>query len=165
VRGSWVKIAIVKIEYLREHSRWIPTIARWFYNEWREFHPELDVDGIAERLGDRCNTDIIPLALVAIEQGEIIGTISLKKHDMDTRMQYSPWLASLYVRKDSRNKGIGLKLIEAGIEKAGTLGIKHLYLYTRIRKHVDFYVSRDWQFVETTDYRGGPVTVLLKTLH
>jgi len=154
----------MKIEYLKDYSRWIPTIAQWFYEEWGEFHPELDVNRIAERLGERCNTDEIPLALVAVLQEEVVGTVSLKKYDMDTRMQYSPWLASLYVRKDCRNKGVGMRLIEAGLEKAKILGIKHLYLYTRTRKHVDFYLSQGWVHVETTDYRGGIVTVLLRTL-
>ena len=154
----------MRIAYLKEYSEWIPLIARWFYDEWGEFHPEMDVNGIAERLGERCSTDSIPIALVAVEQGEVIGTISLKQHDMDTRMHYTPWLASLYVRDDCRNKGVGVRLIDAGLEEARRLGIKHLYLYTRVRRHVDFYLSRDWKPVETTEYRGGPVTVLLKEL-
>jgi predicted N-acetyltransferase YhbS len=155
---------VVKIEYLKEYSDWIPTIAEWFYREWGVFHPELDVTGIVERLGERCNTGRIPLSLVAVVQEEVIGTVSLKKYDMDTRMQYSPWLASLYVRKDYRNKGVGVRLIDAGLRKARTLGIKHLYLYTRLRKHADFYLSRGWIHVETTDYRGGIVMVLLKKI-
>lgn len=155
---------IVKIEYLKEYSQWVPIIAQWFYEEWGEFHPELDVNRIAERLGERCNTDRIPLALVAVRQEEVIGTVSLKKYDMDTRMQFSPWLASLYVRRDCRNKGVGIRLIDAGLEKARILGIKLLYLYTRTKKHVDFYLSHGWVHVETTDYRGGMVTILLKAL-
>jgi predicted N-acetyltransferase YhbS len=155
----------VKIRFLKEYSQWIPIIAEWFYEEWGEFHPELDVDEIAERLWERCNTDRIPLALVAVQQDEdVIGTVSLKEYDMDTRKHFSPWLASLYVKRDCRNKGVGVRLIDAGLEKAMTLGVRQLYLYTRIRKHVDFYLSHGWTQVETTDYRGGWVAILLKTL-
>ena len=154
----------MKIEYLKDYSRWIPTIAQWFYEEWGAFHPELDVKRIAESLVERCNTDRIPLALVAVRQEEVIGTVSLKEHDMDTRMEFSPWLASLYVSRDYRNKGVGVRLIEAGLEKARTLGIEQLYLYTRIGKHVDFYLSQGWVRVENTDYRGGMVTILLRRL-
>lgn len=150
----------MKIEYLRDHDDWIPTIAGWFYEEWAKFHPELGVKGMAERLNERCYTDRLPLALVAVQGKQVIGTVSLKKHDMDTRMQYSPWIASLYVRKDYRNKRVGIRLIDAGLEKARDLGMKHIYLYTRVQKHVDFYTKLGWSVVETTEYRGGGVTVL-----
>ena len=154
----------MKIEYLKEHSEWIPTIAAWFYREWGVYHPGLDVDAIAERLRQRLNTDRLPLALVALEQGAVVGTVSLKEYDMDTRMQYSPWLASLYVIKRSRNKGVGVSLIEAAIAAAKSMGIKNLYLYTREKRHVDFYLARGWTLVENTMYRGGVVTILLKRL-
>lgn len=150
----------MKIEYLQEHIEWIPTLASWFHREWGVYHPGLDVDGIAERLRDRLNTDRLPLALVAVDQGEVIGTVSLKEYDMDTRMQYSPWLASLYVTRRSRNKGVGVRLIEAGISEARSMNIEHLYLYTREKRHVGFYAANGWTFVEDTSYRGGPVTIL-----
>ena len=155
----------VKIEYLKDHSDWIPTIASWFHREWGAYHPRLDVDAIAARLWTRLNIDKLPLALVAVEQGEVIGTVSLKAYDMDTRMQYSPWLASLYVTKRSRIEGVGHSLIQAGIAEAGRLGIKQLYLYTRDKRHVDFYLAHGWTLVEDTSYRGGPVTILVKNLH
>lgn len=155
----------MKIEYLEEHREWIPKIASWFHREWGVYHPGLDADAIAERLRDRLNTDRLPLALVAVEQGEVIGTVSLKEYDMDTRMQYSPWLASLYVARRSRNKGVGVRLIEAGISEARSMNIEHLYLYTREKRHVGFYLANGWTLVENVSYRGGPVTILLKDLH
>ena len=155
----------METEYLKEHSDWIPTIASWFHHEWGVYHPGLDVDAIAERLRERLNTDRLPLALVAVDHGEVMGTVSLKRYDMDTRMQYSPWLASLYVTKRSRNKGVGLNLIQSGIAEAWRLGIERLYLYTRDKTHVDFYLAQGWTLVENTGYRGGPVTILLRALH
>ena len=154
----------MKIAYLKEYSEWIPTVAQWFYEEWGIFHPGLDVKGIVKRLHERTNTDKIPMTLVAVEHNEVIGTISLKEYDMDTRKQYSPWLASLYVRNGFRNRGVGLKLINAGLEQARCLGIRRIYLYTRARKHVDFYLIQGWTLVEETLYRGGRVLILLKTI-
>jgi predicted N-acetyltransferase YhbS len=155
---------IVKIAYLKEYSEWIPTIAQWFYEEWGKFHPGLDAKSIAKRLHERTNTDKIPMTLVAVEHNEVIGTISLKEYDMDTRKQYSPWLASLYVSNGFRHRGVGIRLVDAGLEQARNLGIEHIYLYTRARKHVDFYTMQGWTIVEETLYRGGRVTVLLKTI-
>ena len=154
----------MKIEYLKDNSKWIPTIARWFHDEWGVFHPDLDLGGIEKRLAERCNTDRIPLTLVALEKNEVVGTVSLKKHDMDTRMQYTPWLASLYVIRTFRNKGVGVELIESALEKAVYLGEKQLYLYTRIKGHMYFYLVRGWTFMEAVEYRGGPVVILRKAL-
>lgn len=154
----------MEIHYLEEYRLWTPTIAQWFYDEWGDFYPNLTVDDIAERLEQRTNTDKIPLALIAVEDKQVIGTVSLKQHDMDTRMQYSPWLASLYVKKMHRHKCVSIKLIEAGINKAIELGIKVLYLYTIIPQHKAFYISRGWKLVEITRYRGKTATIVTKQL-
>ena len=92
----------MEIKYLKDYTEWIPTIAEWFYDEWGSQYPELDVGKIILRLHTRTNVDIIPLTLVAVENRAVIGTASLKKFDMDTRMQYSPWLASVYVSEKWR---------------------------------------------------------------
>lgn len=154
----------MEIRYLKEYRQWIPTIAQWFYDEWGDFYPNLTVNDITERLEQRTNTDTIPLALVAVEDNKVVGTVSIKQHDMDTRMQYSPWLASLYVEKTYRHKGVSVRLIQAGINKAIELGIKSIYLYTIIPKHKAFYLSRSWRFVETTRYRGRTAIIVKKEL-
>ncbi len=154
----------MKIHYLKDYEQWIPTIAQWFYDEWGDFYPNLTVDDIIERLQQRTNTDTIPCALVAVENNRVIGTVSIKQYDMDTRMNYSPWLASLYVEKMHRHKGVSVKLIDAGLDKAKELGITAIYLYTIIPQHKAFYISRGWQLVELTEYRKQTATIFLKHL-
>lgn len=154
----------MEICYLKAYRQCIPTIAQWFYDEWRDFYLSLTVNDIIERLEQRTNTDAFPLALVAVENDKVIGTVSIKQYDMDTRMNYSPWLASLYVEKAHRHKGASVKLIDAGLDKAIHLGIKAIYLYTIIPQHKAFYISRGWKFVEITEYRKRTATILLKHL-
>lgn len=154
----------MEIHYLKEFEQWIPTIAQWFYDEWGDFYLNLTVNDIIERLEQRTNTDTFPLALVAVENDKVIGTVSIKQYDMDTRMNYSPWLASLYVEKAHRHKGASVELIDAGLDKAMQLGIKAIYLYTIIPQHKEFYISRGWKLVEITEYRKRTATILLKHL-
>jgi predicted N-acetyltransferase YhbS len=154
----------MEVHYLAEYRSWIPVIAQWFYDEWGDFYSDLTVRDIIERLEQRTNRDTIPLALVAIEDDAVIGTVSLKQYDMDTRMQYSPWLASLYVEKAHRNKGTAIKLIDAAIDKAVELGVEVLYLYTIIPQHMTFYILRGWKLVETTEYRGRTAVIVKKRL-
>ncbi|KPK72239.1 hypothetical protein AMJ87_05285 [candidate division WOR_3 bacterium SM23_60] len=157
-------VCCMEIRYLKEHRQCIPKIAQWFYDEWGDFYPDLTVSDIVNRLEQRTNTDRIPLALVAIEDDTVIGTVSLKQYDMDTRMDYSPWLASLYVEKAHRHRGVSNTLIQAGIDKAIELGIELIYLYTIIPQHKAFYLSRGWEFVETTTYRGRKAVIVKKRL-
>lgn len=152
----------MKIEYLKDYKEWIPTIAQWFYNEWSDMYPELHVDKIILRIQTRTNVDKIPLALVALENNAVIGTASLKKFDMDTRMQYSPWLASVYVKEERRGTGVGTHLVRAIENTAKNLGIKILYLYTPDAQ--DFYAKLGWCELETTEYRGRKVTIMIKNL-
>lgn len=152
----------MEIKYLKDYKEWIPTIAKWFYDEWGHLYPELDIDKIILRLHKRTNVDIIPLALVALENRAVIGTASLKKFDMDTRMQYSPWLASVYVSEKWRGKGIGTSLVRVIEDKAKEIGVKILYLYTPDAQN--FYAKLDWRELESTEYRGQDVTIMIKNL-
>lgn len=152
----------MEIKYLKDYKEWIPTIAKWFYDEWGHLYPELDIDKIILRLHKRTNVDIIPLALVALENRAVIGTASLKKFDMDTRMQYSPWLASVYVSEKWRGKGIGTSLVRVIEDKAKEIGVKILYLYTPDAQN--FYAKLGWRELESTEYRGQDVTIMIKNL-
>ena len=152
----------MRIEYLKHHTDSIPLIAGWFHREWGRYYPELTIDDIEERLRARINIDKIPLALVAIENGEVIGTVSLKISDMDTRKQYTPWLASMYVREDKRKRGVGKNMVAAIEKKAIELGVEILYLYTPDAE--SFYAKLGWQRIEYTEYRGANVCVMKKKL-
>lgn len=152
------------IRHLKDHQEWIPTIAEWFQSEWSDFYPEYTLDDFVERFKSRTNVDKMPLALVAMENDVAVGTISLTEFDMETRTQYFPWLASLYVRKDFRNTGVAMKLITAITEEARRLDARLLYVYTLIPKHRDFYLSIGWNFVELTEYRGRTALIMIKML-
>jgi predicted N-acetyltransferase YhbS len=147
----------MEIGFLKDHQRWIPVIAEWFYREWGWFYPDL---GFRARI----HRNRLPLALVALDQGKVVGTVSLKIHDMDTRPQYSPWLASLYVCAQCRVQGVGRILLNAGIKEAQRLDLGQLYLYTLNRRHVPFYTAEGWSFHEHTIYKNTDVFIVHRML-
>jgi len=152
----------MEIKYLKDYKEWIPKIAEWFYNEWGDMHPDLDVDKIIARLHKRTNIDKIPLTVVAVENEMIVGTASLKEFDMEIRMQYSPWLASVYVCEGWRKKGVGARLVTTIVDKAKMIGVDTLYLYTPDAQ--DFYAKLGWRVLENTEYHGKNVTIMVKNL-
>ena len=150
----------MEIGFLKDHQTQVPMIAEWFHREWGWFYPELTVRDMEDRFRARTHKTVLPLALVALDRGKVVGTVSLKMHDMDTRPQYSPWLASLYVGAQCRVHGVGRMLVEAGIRHAHKLGLDQLYLYTLNRRHVLFYTTGGWSLLEQTVYRNTDVYIV-----
>ncbi len=150
------------IEYLADHPHVIPTMAEWFFHEWSYLYPERTLQEVERAMRTWTNRDCIPVAVVAFEAGELVGTVCLKAHDMDTRKALSPWLAGLYVAAPWRHKGIGTQLVAAIEQKAVTLGIRELYLYTP--ESAFFYAQLGWAIKEETVYHQCHVTVMHKNL-
>jgi len=152
----------MKISYLADHKELIPTLAGWFFKEWSYLYPERTRDDFLRLIGERTNKTRLPLTLVALDSESVIGTISLKMHDMNTRQNLTPWLASLYVSENLRGKGLGAKLVDALEKKAQELKIEKLYLYTPGQEN--FYSNLGWQVKERTKYRGHPVAIMEKNI-
>ncbi len=150
------------IDVLAHHPDAIPTLAHWFYEEWSHLYPGRTLQNFADSMAERVNTDRIPLALVAFEGQELIGTICLKVHDMDTRTDLSPWLAGLFVKKEWRSQGVGTRLVRAVEAKAIELGLQRLYLWTPGSER--FYAALGWSTTQRTVYQGCEVVIMEKSL-
>jgi len=146
------------ITYLAEKPETIDTIARWLYDEFHYLIPGKSLADVTASLHDRLNRDRLPLGMVAMLNGEVIGTVSLKPHDMDIRENLSPWLAGLYVDKKFRNGGIGTLLVKTIQEKARHLGYGDLFLYTPSAS--GFYARMGWTSIEELTYNSHDVTIM-----
>ena len=92
----------MNITYLADHTETIPILTQWFYEEWSYLHPDRTRQDVERFIGERANKDKIPLAPVAFDGTELLGTVCLKIQDMETRTDLSPWLAGLYVAAPRR---------------------------------------------------------------
>jgi len=153
---------MLRIDTLDKHLDAIPTLAAWFHKEWGYFYPERTLQDVEKAISGRANTDRIPLALVAYDGDELIGTVCLKEHDMDTRKDLTPWLAGLYVELSRRGEGFGKQLVAAMEGKARELGVKTLYLFTP--ESEGFYRQLGWSTLERVSYHGYPATIMEKHL-
>jgi predicted N-acetyltransferase YhbS len=146
------------IEYLADHPDALPTLAQWQHNEWGDLRPGDTVDKRRTRLQGFCNRDRIPLTVVALDDGEVLGSASLILHDMETRMELTPWLAGVFVGEPYRRKGIGAELVRRIMIEAGKLDVPLLYLYTVHSER--FYAALGWVLHEHTSYREQNVTIM-----
>ena len=148
----------MKIDYLAERPACIPTLAKWFLREWRDFYGGMKWEEVAEPFYRRLNRSALPLALVALEGERPVGTISLLEESISTHKHLAPWLGGLYVREEERRRGIGGRLIEAAVGEAGKLGVGQLFI--GIRKAEDYYSRLGWEVFERVNYYGEGITIM-----
>jgi N-acetylglutamate synthase-like GNAT family acetyltransferase len=155
------------IAYLKDYQEWIPRIAKWFHDEWRGIQPKTLQD-IQARISERVNTKTLPMALVAVEDNKVIGTVSLIKNESKKLPKYTPIVTSLFVRKKYRNKEVGAMLLKAITNKAKRLGVGRVYVYLINKNHVAFYKKLGWRSIKkNVKYKKGqvlmPLYVLMKS--
>jgi GNAT superfamily N-acetyltransferase len=148
----------MEIDYLADHEAFLPLLARWHHEEWGYLHPGDPVEARAGRLRGECGRGGIPTTVIAFSGETLLGSAMLIDHDMDTRMDLSPWLAGVFVSPGHRRKGIGTALVRRIMTEAETLAIPRLYLYTP--KSESFYTRLGWRVVERTTYVNTGVVVM-----
>jgi len=77
----------------------IPELAQSFVASWGTF------DGVDE--------DGLPVALVAVGDGQAMGNVTLKSDDWRPREDLSPWLGRLFVLPEHPGRGIAGRLVVA----------------------------------------------------
>lgn len=151
----------MQILNLKEEPDHLNTLAHWHHMEWAYLNPDANLKERVEKMKTYLNSDFIPTTYIAIDD-QLLGSAAIVQHDMDTRLELSPWLASVYVAPEFRGNGIGSKLVLHVMEQAKIYGIKTVYLFTPNRE--SFYIRLGWDIFEKNTYRGQEVTIMLVNL-
>jgi GNAT superfamily N-acetyltransferase len=114
-------------------------------------------------VGESFGADLIPTALVAHDGERFLGTVSLIACDEETRPQYTPWVAALWVEPEHRRRGIGMALVSKASDLAFKVGAQRVYLLTRERR-LSFYEGMGWLVLEAGAPEAG-LFILKKDLH
>jgi GNAT superfamily N-acetyltransferase len=163
----------IVIDYLANCPELIDELARLSWKEWQEIYQQRKqtLEHSVKNYRERMNTDRLPLTLVAVRARhgqsltglavnrlELVGMVSLKFHDMDTRPDLDPWLGGLLVLPEWRNRGVGTMLMLRATEEARRLNVPRLYLWTHSAERL--YRKLGWQVVERTNYFGKEAVVM-----
>jgi len=162
----------VAIDYLANCPELIDELARLSWEEWQDIYQQRKqtLEDSLKNYRERMNTDRLPLTLVAVRgasrtgvgpavnRRELVGMVSLKFHDMDTRPDLDPWLGGLLVLPKWRNRGVGTMLMHRATEEARRLNVPQLYLWTHSAEGL--YHKLGWQVVERTNYFGKEAVVM-----
>lgn len=151
----------VRVVSLCDRPDVIPELTRWFEAEWTPYYgPDGPGAGTAERdIRDCCNRDALPLALVALEDGDrLVGTAALKADSLDTHPQLGPWLAALVAKSDETETAL-VQAIEAEARR-----LRFDAVYTGMDEGSAVLRRRGWSVIGRSSSLRGPIAVFEKSL-
>jgi GNAT superfamily N-acetyltransferase len=152
----------MKIIDLRQDPQHLNTLAQWHHDQWAYLHPGGSLAGRIEKMAAYLGDTFIPTIFIA-KNPDILGSAAIVAHDMDTRPDLTPWLASVYVAPEHRKKGVGAELVRHVMREARQAGIKTFYLFTPDQEH--FYQKLGWRTLRKESYHGHDVTVMQVVLN
>lgn len=153
----------MEFTYLADQQDAIPVVAKWYFNQWGCLTDVNSIEEMVQMLQKYSNRDQIPLIILAVENGQILGAVQLKYYEMDIYPNKEHWLGGVYVSKPHRGKKIAKKLVKRATEVAKSHGVKTLYLQTE-KLHGGLYSNLGWNPVEKVVHRNKLVLLMKKTL-
>lgn len=152
----------LKIIDLKDQPEHLETLARWHHTQWSYLNPNANIQQRIKEMQTYLLDQTVPSTFIALIGFELAGSAAIIENDMDTHMDLSPWLASVYVAENFRNMGIGSALVKHAMEFAGQNDVETLYLFTD--EQVPFYKNLGWHEYMTDHYRSVDVTIMKANL-
>ena len=155
------------IEKLNKYPELIPTVVKWWFDEWSHLNPspENTLEAAIVSLQNKIENNDFPHILLAFKNGQAVGVASLKLHELREHFPDIPhWLGSVYVEEPARGAGVASKLIEEIERVAVRMNISTLHLATE-QLDGGLYKRLGWQPVSEVVDRGDVVLVMRKRLN
>jgi GNAT superfamily N-acetyltransferase len=148
------------ISDLRQRPEFFDIVADRIWRAWwKEIGTPLDY--MIGRLHENLTTEPIPIALVAHNGAEFLGTASVIASDLEERPQFTPWVAAVWVEPHARARGVGGALVERAARDCFALGIARAYLCAR-PVLAGFYERLGWIVIERDVGERG-LTVFIRS--
>jgi predicted N-acetyltransferase YhbS len=144
---------------LADHPGLVTTLGPWHHAQWRHLFPDWTLEETLAELRDHASRRTKPTTLVAIEAGELLGSVSLLDEDApEFKDRGDAWLASLYVVPEARGRGLGRLLVQALVAFAAEQRVERLWLFTP--EHATFYARLGWRPQGSATLHGVPVHLM-----
>ena len=151
-----------QINYLIDYPEYIPQLARWLFKEWGTMLGEESPEVRVKKLQAHMNRGELPIAWVADANGQLLGTASLRVHDLKGREDLTPWLGGVFVGSDFRCRGIGAALCARVEQEARSRQTQTLYLFTLDKQ--GWYSRLGWEILGPSVCRQLPCEIMYKQL-
>lgn len=165
-------LAKVSVELLKDHPGHIDVLCKmWHESGGYKSYPNFDEvrEGYTNLLKNQMRSDELPLALIALFQGEPIGLCALRPTCIpragavpwsDDNPDKKPWLA-IYVAAALQKRGVGKKLVQETVRYAHTkFGFDRAYVVPENDEVEALYRRKGCVKIADTTLRGKPAPVL-----
>ena len=148
---------MITIDFLADHLDTIPTLVKWFRDQWPDYHADMSREEMEQDFLEDASRDRLPIRLVAFESNELAGTIILRNNGSETLPEFQPELGGLYVVESHRNRGIATELIRAGMQIARVQGYDTVFATTVAAAGI--LERLGWEFLQPVVYQDGPTAL------
>ena len=143
-----------EIVHLADRPELAETLADALTLEWPEWYGRIGREAAVAEMRERAQRDAIPLGLVALEDGQLVGTAALNPSSIPTHPHLTPWLGGLWVAPAARGRGLGEALVGACRAEAARLGFERLYAATATARSL--FLRDGWEEMETVTLDAHP---------
>lgn len=143
--------SIIKIS---NYPQYIDNAAKWFSDRWN-IPVQIYIDSMNESL----KHSKIPQWYLVLYRNEIIAGAGVIDNDFHKRVDLTPNICAVYVKKDYRKKGIAKKLLNYICDDMKNKKIEVIYLITT---HTDFYERCGWEFLGLVEENDGNIIRMYK---
>lgn len=155
---------------LSESPKQADLLLRWALELWGDHFPNYSPQDWADFYSNSVQSnyetwegDGQELVFVAKQGETTFGTISLVDFDeLEEFRHLTPWIAAFIVNPELRGKGVGTQILALLEEKAISLGIEVLYLWTEDQGA--FYRKRGYRLLASSKLGDLGIEVLQKDL-
>jgi len=148
---------MITIGFLADHPDIVPTLARWFRNQWPDYYANWSQVEMEQDFLEDASHDRLPIRLVAFESNELAGTIVLRENGSEGLPEFLPELGGLYVAESYRGHGIGTELVRAGMKLALDLGYETVSATTVVAEGI--LERLGWKFIKTVIHQDGQLSL------
>ena len=133
----------MKIVNIKEDSKFLSEYIELCSYEWGNKKSKLEMQKYVEkRKRSIFNDDKVISILSLVDNNHLTGFISLFKYDGEDRKDLTPWYATMYVKKEYRNRGYSKLLNDAILEEAAKLGYEKVYLKTELDNYYEKFGAK-----------------------
>lgn len=156
----------LKIEFLADHPQAFPILKTLFETEWEPYYGKNGPGNAEQDIASSANKTQLPIALVAICDGNICGTAALKMESVTTYPDIFPWLAALLVDPAYRCQGVAAQLILKIEALAKQLGFSEIFVGAGEKSGLSEATlnKRAWKLLHKSDYFVSEVRIYKKVL-